>query len=317
MKILIIPDQHGSHNWEIAKSKIDEVDFVVFLGDCVDSWNNRHPDQEENLKNIFDFVRKNKDKCKYLLGNHDHSYISGGVYGSNCSGHQNDMISTYRAIFTSNLNLIDLAFECDGWVFSHAGFSKTAVGMMNRIMNNIYGKEEPFSIERLNKCWHERSHFHGDPNFDSFFDEKLDWDGIFSGSGDEKTQFCLWIRPHSLIEDAYYQKQIVGHTEYCFNGTYTVWKKDDNVIMMCDSRNHKVFEVFDTERGLPVEPTTEVEWQRSVKQLDKKLNSIKSLFGMIEHDTGKSVSEKDKRKKLTDEFGEKLGNEYFELFFIS
>ena len=76
--------------------------------------------------------------------------------------------------------------------------------------------------------------------------------------------------------------------------------------MMCDSRNHKVFEVFDTERGLPVEPTTEVEWQRSVKQLDKKLNSIKSLFGIIEHDTGKSVSEKDKRQKLIDEFGEKL-----------
>ena len=60
MKILIIPDQHGSHNWEIAKSKIDEVDYVVFLGDSVDSFDNKHPDQEENLKNIFDFVRKNK-----------------------------------------------------------------------------------------------------------------------------------------------------------------------------------------------------------------------------------------------------------------
>ena len=29
MKILIIPDVHGSHKWEIAQKKIDEVDFVA------------------------------------------------------------------------------------------------------------------------------------------------------------------------------------------------------------------------------------------------------------------------------------------------
>lgn len=33
MKVLIIPDVHGSHEWEIAKTKITEVDKVVFLGD--------------------------------------------------------------------------------------------------------------------------------------------------------------------------------------------------------------------------------------------------------------------------------------------
>ena len=33
MKVLIIPDVHGSHMWEIAKTKIAEVDKVVFLGD--------------------------------------------------------------------------------------------------------------------------------------------------------------------------------------------------------------------------------------------------------------------------------------------
>ena len=31
MKILIIPDVHGSHNWEVAKDKIDEVDLLKSL----------------------------------------------------------------------------------------------------------------------------------------------------------------------------------------------------------------------------------------------------------------------------------------------
>ena len=82
---------------------------------------------------------------------------------------------------------------------------------------------------------------------------------------------------------------------------------------MCDSRNHKIYEVFDTEK-LPVKPVTETEWQRNTKKLDKRLGSIKSIFGMLKSETGYEVSEKDQRKKLVDEFGE-IGNEYYELFF--
>lgn len=33
MKILVIPDMHGSHEWEAAKKRCAEVDYVVFLGD--------------------------------------------------------------------------------------------------------------------------------------------------------------------------------------------------------------------------------------------------------------------------------------------
>lgn len=343
-KILIVPDVHGSHEWEVAKEKISEVDYVVFLGDYVDSWNNKHPDQEENVKAIFDFKRKNPDKVKLLLGNHDWSYFSGSREGSNCSGHQFNMAALYRALFISNKDIIDLAFECDGWVFSHAGFSKTAVKLMCDVMHNIYtkypkaektafdSKEEAdayfaelyknvkewdpkeYSIDFLNKCWHERTHFPGTTNFSSSFDEKLDWDGYFSGSGDEKTQFCLWIRPHSLLEDAYYPMQVVGHTEYCF-GNYTVWKKNENIVVICDSRNHRVYDIFDTQK-LPVEPITELEWNRRTKQLDKKLNNIKSTFGMIESETGERISDSDKRLKLVEEFGD-IGNEYFDLFFKS
>ena len=40
-KILIIPDVHGSHEWEIAKDKISLFDYVVFMGDYFDSWENK------------------------------------------------------------------------------------------------------------------------------------------------------------------------------------------------------------------------------------------------------------------------------------
>lgn len=342
MKILIVPDVHGFHKWEVAKTKITEVDYIVFLGDYFDSFNNRWPDQGENFKAICDFKRKNPDKVKLLIGNHDFSYLSGSRDGSNCSGHQYDKASTIRALLTANKDILDLAFECDGWVFSHAGFSKTAVKAMCSVMHNIYtkypkadknsfgSKEEAdayfeqlykvvkewdpkeYSIDFLNKCWHERSHFPGDENFCLDFDCKLDWDGYFSSTGDEVSQFCLWIRPHALLEDAYYPRQIVGHTEYCV-GNYVALKKDDNIVVLCDSRNHKVYEVFDTEE-LPVEPVAEIEWLRNAKALDKKMQAIKSIFGMIEHETGKVVSKNDVIKKLVSEFGE-IGNEYYEVFF--
>lgn len=342
-KILIIPDQHGSHNWEVAKEKINEVDFVVFLGDYFDAWHNAWPDQGENFKNICDFKRKNPDKVKLLIGNHDWSYLSGTREGENCSGHQYSKVSEIRALLRANNDILDIAFECDGWVFSHAGFSKTWVNYMKHQFHLILDKypdddgrrefasqeefeeyqakinanaliwdENEWSIDKLNEVWHARSHLPSDENFDYGFDELLDWHGCFSGSGDEVMQGPLWIRPHSLLKDAYYPKQVVGHTEYCF-GNYTSWKKDENVIVICDSRNHKVYDIFDTEK-LPVEPITELEWQRNAKQLDKKLQVIKSLFGMIEHDTGKPVPKEDKRKKLVEDFGE-IGNEYFELFF--
>ena len=88
-----------------------------------------------------------------LIGNHDWSYISGTRDGCRVSGHQSGHILEIRNLLEQNLDIIDLAFECDGWVFSP--------------------------------------------------------------SGDEISQGHLWIRPESLLQDAYYPKQVVGHTEMC------------------------------------------------------------------------------------------------------
>ena len=73
-KILIIPDVHGTHEWEMAKNEISQVDYVVFMGDYFDSWENKWDDQGNNFKNICKFKRNNSDKVILLLGNHDWSY---------------------------------------------------------------------------------------------------------------------------------------------------------------------------------------------------------------------------------------------------
>ena len=342
-KVCIIPDIHGSHEWEKAKSI--KADYYVFLGDIVDSWENKHPDQIDNVRNFATWIRGDPEHRIWLLGNHDWSYLSQSKNGSNCSGHQYKYIHEIRAVLLANKDLIKLAFELDGWVFSHAGFSNYAVNTMkdelhniieihpkrertqfdnledyNAYMDELYKDfkswdDKEYSIELLNKIFSDRMKDYPEHS-DKWtgFDEKLDWNGCFSGSGDEVSQFCLWIRPHALLTDPAYPKQIVGHTEYCF-GNYTAWKKNDNIIVMCDNKNHKVYETFDTEK-LPVEPITEIEWQRNTKHLDKQLMNIKSVFGMLKNETGYDVSEEDKRKKLVDEFGE-IGNEYYELFFYN
>ena len=87
MKILVIPDVHGSHEWEKVKS-IPKTDYdkVVFLGDYFDSGiysekikafvsNNNWPDQGENFRNICNWVREKPDTRKICLGNHDWSVL--------------------------------------------------------------------------------------------------------------------------------------------------------------------------------------------------------------------------------------------------
>lgn len=340
-KVCVIPDIHGSHEWE--KAKDIKADYYVFLGDIVDSWNNNHPDQVQNVLNFAAWVREDPAHRIWLLGNHDWSYLSQSRNGHNCSGHQWEHAPEIRAALLANKDLIKLAFELDGWVFSHAGFSKYAVAAMknelHRIievhpksdrthfdsqedyhayMDELYKSFKPwdeneYSIELLNKIFSDRmKDYPENPDKWAGFDEKLDWNGCFSGSGDEVSQFCLWIRPHALLVDPAYSRQVVGHTEYCF-GDYTAWEKDSNIAVICDSRNHRVYKVFNTKK-LPVKTVTEIEWQRNTKKLDKRLGVIKSMFGMIRSETGHEVPEKDQRKKLVDEFGE-IGNEYYELFF--
>lgn len=67
-KILVIPDVHGTHQWEVVKSLPKEsYDYIVFIGDYFDTWQNEWPDQGENFKAICSFVREDPEKRSLLM----------------------------------------------------------------------------------------------------------------------------------------------------------------------------------------------------------------------------------------------------------
>lgn len=320
-----------------------------------DSWSNRWPDQGENFQSICSFVREDPEHRKLLIGNHDWAYLSQSRNGSKCSGHQSnpfnkelDKSFVIRSLLLSAKDILQLAWECDGWVFSHAGFSKVAVAYMKDVCHSILdvrpkvdkktcfdSKEEcdkymeelskdfkewdesEYSIDLINRLFRQRLEDYNASDLDYAkkwlaFDEKLDWDGCFSGSGNEPSQFCLWIRPEALITGMAYPKQVVGHTEYCM-GDFLALKSREDYLLIADSRNHKVYDIFDTEN--PPEAYTLLETQKKFKRLNRRLGDIKSYFGVLYNETGHSVTDDEKKKKLVEEFGEKLGTAYFELCF--
>jgi len=278
-RILTIPDIHGTHQWEVVKTiPANTYDYVIFLGDYFDSWENEWPDQGENFKSICDFVREDPEHRKLLLGNHDWSYISGTKTGS-CSGHQNNRAMEIRLLLKLNLDIIDLAFECDGWVFSHAGFSETWIKSIKKCFHSIFDvdgyewTENDFCVDFINRQFHSFSHSPEDDYFFYEFDELLDWYGFLSPSGDEISQGSLWIRPESLLQDAYYKNQVIGHTEIClYDKVYL--KKNDNCIVCVDSSLHEVYSVFDTESETTFISTEE--YYKIYKRTLKIINDIKS-----------------------------------------
>lgn len=311
-RILSVPDVHGSHEWEVVKIlPKNSYDYIVFHGDYFDSWENEWPDQGENFKNICDFVREDTEQRKLLIGNHDWSYLSQSREGSNCSGHQSGSkksegkICVIRKLLLDSSDILELAFECDGWVFSHAGFSKTAVNYMNVILLKlgIIKNESEYSIDLLNETFKKRlaEYYRTTPVHWTFFDEKLDWDGCFSGSGDEPSQFCLWIRPDSLLEDAYYKKQVVGHTELCiYDKVYL--QKEENKIIVVDSPKHEIYDVFDTQKEYTFLSVLEV--NKIHKNIFRVINNIKSQ--LIMHNDKEDFIRKSLKDHFSDDVTEKL-----------
>ena len=311
-RILSVPDVHGSHEWEVVKIlPKNSYDYIVFHGDYFDSWENEWPDQGENFKNICDFVREDTEQRKLLIGNHDWSYLSQSREGSNCSGHQSGSkksegkISVIRKLLLDSRDILELAFECDGWVFSHAGFSKTAVNYMNEILLKlgIIKNESEYSIDLLNATFKKRlaEYYSTKPVHWTYFDEKLDWDGCFSGSGDEPSQFCLWIRPVSLLDDAYYKKQVVGHTELCiYDKVYL--QKGENKIIVVDSPKHEIYDVFDTQKEYTFLSVLEV--NKIHKNIFRVINNIKSQ--LIMHNDKEDFIRKSLKDHFSDDVTEKL-----------
>ena len=122
-KTLVIPDVHGTIHWKSCIDKIDEYDYIVQLGDWFDQWHNdwEEVDQIENLREYIEFKKKYPDKVFALIGNHDLGYL----INESMSGQQKHKFFDIRQAMKEFFLYMDIATEIDGYVLSHAGFSKT------------------------------------------------------------------------------------------------------------------------------------------------------------------------------------------------
>lgn len=238
MKILVIPDIHGSMHWK--KNYLenrDKADAAVFLGDYVDSFNliERGENAAENLEDIFETTKDDKD-CHILLGNHDTAYCLFAKGDPRVSGHQQHMEIRYDDIFRKNTDRIEIAVEIGGWVFSHAGISKSWYEEYCKYYyETLFKKEAPESpIDACNEMWRMR-------NLSLLVYNDNDW----SGYGNSRQQTPLWIRPSALLGDMYYSRQVVGHTE-SRNGKPLFTKSGENRLVVVDSERHDTFLLFDT-----------------------------------------------------------------------
>lgn len=277
-KILVIPDVHGTSCWKQAKQivKDQHVDYIVGLGDWVDSWENEWPEQGENLKEGLDWFREDPEHRFFCIGNHDFSYITNTWQGHKVSGHQYVHADEIKAILEDNKDIIHYCIELDGWVFSHAGISRIWVdNYLKPILHFIYDTdkkawdEKDFDVKLVDKTLIE--------NATSFerLNELIDWHGVWSGTGDEVEQGLLWIRPRALISNMKYSKQVVGHTEWAMGEPVRLKKRTDKLLVV-DSKKHDNLYILDTETEENNKFITFLDFEKKLKKIDYTIDVLRS-----------------------------------------
>ena len=193
MKILINPDIHGRVFWKYSIEHKDEFDKIIFLGDYLDAYS---PDlllkEEDNFKEIIQFKKDNLDKVILLLGNHDCHYINSKILHS--SRYNPFKASIYHKLFNDNLDLFQLVYIYNKYLFSHAGVYQKWMDLNKLTLKDLLDCD----LDKLSKS--------------------LNWIDYFRG-GFYDVGSCIWadIRDsgtEKLLKGYYH---IFGHTQLKFN----------------------------------------------------------------------------------------------------
>src|SRR5690349_5391201 len=125
MTVIALGDTHGRPYWKTIVKK-EVFDKVVFIGDYFDSKEFiLEKQQKKNFQEIIDFKKSNPTKVVLLLGNHDFHYLP-NVH-EKYSGYQLSAAPEIGNMLTDALaeNLLQMSFVSEGYLFTHAGVTKT------------------------------------------------------------------------------------------------------------------------------------------------------------------------------------------------
>jgi predicted MPP superfamily phosphohydrolase len=199
MKTIVIGDIHGLSYWKLI-IKQENPDRIIFIGDYFDSFDISGLDQINNFNEIINYKKDNPQvEVIMLIGNHDHHYFP-EVGPSGTSGFQRDLYFSISEVINFNREHLQIAYQIDKIIFSHAGIS-------SEWMDKMFDVWEPKTIvEQVNDLFKYK------PRKVGFHLEGID------PYGQDTYQSPLWIRPNSLMKankKTLRKKiiQVVGHTK--------------------------------------------------------------------------------------------------------
>lgn len=223
MKTVVIPDLHGKSMWLMVIEK-ERPQRVIFLGDYFDSFDISGAEQVRNFQKLMEYAEKHPEiEWVFLIGNHDyHYFLEVGYTGT--SGYQGDMAATIGHLLEANKDKLQMAYQMDQYLFSHAGVGET---FLRR--NEFYKANLPI-VDFVNELWNNNK-------------QAFDFCGV-DGYGDDIGQTPIWIRPKSLMQDGDLEYtnqhvQVVGHTRV-LSLSDQLEENEDTPFIFCDTWDNAV-----------------------------------------------------------------------------
>jgi hypothetical protein len=121
-EFLIIPDLHGVDCWKDEIS-IDNNTHTIFLGNYVDSTDQKPAEVFRNLRKVIEFKKHFPKEVTLLLGNHDVQYMYPSDFTHHHHGHHTELFNVFNKEFIKNKSLFQIAFQYKKHLFTHAGVS--------------------------------------------------------------------------------------------------------------------------------------------------------------------------------------------------
>lgn len=200
MRIIVVGDIHGYEMWKSIVRQEPNFDKFVFIGDYFDNYGyNSSAEQIYNFKEILRFIDANPGKVELLVGNHDYQYLR-GVTDKYFGSYQSVTAADIQEVLHEAIDkgYLKMAYRHSNIMFTHAGITSTFVKDIK------WDKITP--IENvLNDL------FLFKPRTFEFYEHD------YSDEGNNVHQSPIWVRPESLLKNAFqYEtlKQVVGHTRY-------------------------------------------------------------------------------------------------------